>query len=62
MSFHSIADRTGEPRSDTAWKINRLQVAMGLEKSDFPELEGMVLDDEWDDQDQDQSQGEEMPT
>jgi hypothetical protein len=54
---YKIAGRTGEPRSDTAWKINRLQVAMGLEKSDFPELEGMVLDDEWDEQDQ----GEELP-
>jgi hypothetical protein len=42
---YKIVGRTGEPRSDTAWKINRLQVAMGLEKSDFPELEGMVLDD-----------------
>src|SRR5215467_4266062 len=36
---YKIAGRTGEPRSDLAWKINR--VAMGLEKSEFPELEGM---------------------
>ena len=35
---YKIAGRTGEPRSDLAWKINR--VAMGL-KSEFPELEGM---------------------
>jgi hypothetical protein len=59
---YKIAGRTGEPRSDTAWKINRIQAAMGLEKSEFPELEGMVLDDERDDQDQDQSQSEELPT
>ena|SRR5215472_7373215 len=50
---YKIAGRTGEARSDTAYNIVRIQAAMGLEKSEFPELEGMMLDDEWDDQDQD---------
>ena len=45
---YKIAGRTGEPRSDLAWKINR--VAMGLEKSEFPELEGMDYDDFEEDQ------------
>jgi len=49
---YKIAGRTGEPRSDLAWKINR--VAMGL-KSEFPELEGMDHDDFEEDQDQGQS-------
>jgi len=52
---YKIAGRTGEPRSDLAWKINRVQVAMGLEKSEFPELEGMDYDDFEEDQDQGQS-------
>ena len=52
---YKIAGRTGEPRSDLAWKINRVQVAMGLEKSEFPELEGMDYDDFKEDQDQGQS-------
>ena len=46
---YKIAGRTGEPRSDLAWKINRVQVAMGL-KSEFPELEGMDYDDFEEDQ------------
>ena len=45
---YKIAGRTGEPRSDLARKINR--VAMGLEKSEFPELEGMDYDDFEEDQ------------
>jgi hypothetical protein len=43
---YKIAGRTGEPRSDLAWKINQIQKAMGIEKSEFPELEGMETDDE----------------
>ena len=43
---YKIAGRTGEPRGDIAWKINRLQSGMGIEKSTFPELEGMETDDE----------------
>ena len=43
---YKIAGRTGEPRSDLAWKINQIQKAMGIEKSEFPELDGMETDDE----------------
>jgi hypothetical protein len=43
---YKIAGRTGEPRSDLAWKINQIQKAMGIEKSEFPELEGMETYDE----------------
>lgn len=43
---YKIAGRTGEPRSDLAWKINQIQKAMGIEKSEFPELEGMESTDE----------------
>ena len=42
---YKIAGRTGEPRRDIAWKINRLQAGLDLERSEFPELEGMPLDD-----------------
>ena len=43
---YKIAGRTGESRSDLAWKINQIQKAMGIEKSEFPELDGMEADDE----------------
>jgi len=43
---YKIAGRTGEPRSDIAWKINTIQKAMGIQKSEFPELEGMEMDEE----------------
>jgi hypothetical protein len=43
---YKIAGRTGEPRSDLAWKINQIQKAMGIEKSEFPELEGMETHNE----------------
>jgi hypothetical protein len=43
---YKIAGRTGESRSDLAWKINQIQKAMGIEKSEFPELEGMDTGDE----------------
>ncbi len=41
-----IAGRNGEPRGDLAWRINSLQSSLGIEKSTFPELEGMMMDDE----------------
>lgn len=40
---YKIAGRTGEPRSDIAWKINQIQKAMGIEVSQFPELESMGI-------------------
>jgi len=43
---YKIAGRNGEPRGDIAWKINAIQKAMGIEKSEFPELEGMETSDE----------------
>ena len=43
---YKIAGRNGEPRRDIAWKINAIQKAMGIQKSEFPELEGMEMDEE----------------
>jgi hypothetical protein len=43
---YEIAGRNGEPRRDIAWRIRNIQTQMGIEKSDFPELEGMETDDE----------------
>jgi len=43
---YKIAGRTGEYRTDTAWKIRKIQSAIGVEPSEFPELEGMEIDDE----------------
>ena len=43
---YKIAGRNGEPRRDIAWKINAIQKAMGIPKSEFPELEGMEMDEE----------------
>src|SRR5215471_5703577 len=43
---YKIAGRNGEPRRDIAWKINAIQKAMGIEKSEFPELEGSETSDE----------------
>ena len=43
---YKIAGRNGEPRRDTAWKINAIQKAMGIQKSEFPELDGMEMDEE----------------
>ena len=42
---YKIAGRNGEPRRDIAWKINAIQKAMGIEKSEFPELEEMETSD-----------------
>jgi len=41
---YKIAGRNGEPRGDIAWRIRSIESALGIEKSEFPELEGM--DDE----------------
>jgi len=41
---YKIAGHQGGYRADIAWKIRNIQSAMGIEKSNFPELEGM--DDE----------------
>jgi hypothetical protein len=38
---YKIAGQNGEPRGDIAWRINKIQSAMGIEKSEFPELEGI---------------------
>ena len=43
---YKIAGRNREPRRDIAWKINAIQKAMGIEKSEFPEVEGMEASDE----------------
>ena len=41
---YRIAGRNGEPRADLAYRIRFIQSSLGIEKSTFPELEGM--DDE----------------
>jgi hypothetical protein len=38
---YKIAGRNGEPRGDIAWNIRNLQGSLGIERSHFPELEGM---------------------
>lgn len=43
---YKIAGRNGEPRGDIAWKIHRIQSAMGIERSQFTELEGMNDDED----------------
>jgi len=43
---YEIAGRNGEPRGDIAWRIRNIQTQMGIEKCDFPELEGVETDDE----------------
>jgi hypothetical protein len=43
---YRIAGRNGEPRADLALRIVRIQSALGIEKSVFPELQGMEMDDE----------------
>ncbi len=50
---YKIAGRNGEPRGDIAWKINRIQSSMGIEMSQFPELEGLNDFEEYQDRDQD---------
>ena len=43
---YKAAGRNGMYRTDIAWRINAIQNAMGIEKSEFPELEGMETSDE----------------
>ena len=43
---YKAAGRNGMYRADIAWRINTIQKAMGIEKSEFPELEGMETSDE----------------
>jgi len=43
---YKIARRNGEPRGDIAWNIRNLQGSLGIERSHFPELEGMDDDEE----------------
>jgi len=43
---YKIAGRNGEPRSWQAYSIRKIQGALGLELSSFPETEGMMMDDE----------------
>ena len=43
---YKIAGRNGEPRGDIAWNIRNLQGSLGIERSHFPELEGMDDDEE----------------
>ena len=38
---YKIAGGNGEPRGHFAWKIRNIESAMGIKKSDFPELEGI---------------------
>jgi len=38
---YKIAGQNGEPRSDLACRINQIQDALVLERSTFPELEGI---------------------
>ena len=43
---YKIAGRNGEPRGDIAWNIRNLQGSLGIERSHFPELEGMDDDED----------------
>ena len=43
---YKIAGRNGEPRGDIAWRIRSIESALGIEKSEFPELEGMGMTDD----------------
>src|SRR5215469_4613099 len=43
---YKIAERSGGPRRDIVWKINAIQKAMDIQKSEFPDLEGMEMDEE----------------
>jgi hypothetical protein len=50
---YKIASSTGEYRTQTAYEIVKLQAALDIPRSDFPELEGVMSDYEFEDQDQD---------
>jgi hypothetical protein len=43
---YKIAGRNGEPRGDIAMKIRNVQSSMGIQQSEFPELEGIGDDQE----------------
>lgn len=43
---YRIAGQNGEPREDLAIRIRKIQGAMGIQKSSFPELEEMGYTDE----------------
>src|SRR5215469_322306 len=43
---YNIAGRNGTYRTDIAYRIRSIQNAMGIEKSEFPELEGMGDEDQ----------------
>jgi len=43
---YKISGRTGEPRSYAAWQINQIQDSLGIQKSTFPELEGIDPDEQ----------------
>jgi hypothetical protein len=43
---YKAAGRNGMYRTDIAWRINAIQKAMGIEKSEFLELEGIETNDE----------------
>ncbi len=47
---YKIQGSTGQYRGDTAYEINRLLTALDLPRIDFPELEGVVSDYEFQDQ------------
>jgi hypothetical protein len=47
---YKISGRNGESRTLTAYEINRYQVALDLPRSDLPELEGIVSDYEFEEE------------
>src|SRR5262249_13357637 len=49
---YKIAGRSGEPRGDLAYRIVRIQDALGIEKSTFPELQGSSYGEEWSKEDE----------
>jgi hypothetical protein len=54
---YKISGSNGDSRLQTAYDINRLQAALDLPRSDFPELEGVVSDHEFENQDQETGEG-----
>src|SRR5215472_1301709 len=47
---YKISGSTGEYRTRTAYDIVKLQAALNLPRSEFPELEGVINDYEFEDQ------------
>jgi hypothetical protein len=56
---YKISGSNGDSRLQTAYEINRLQSVLDLPRSDFPELEGVVSDHEFE-EDQEEDQGEQL--